>query len=47
MTLEFESIEKVDPRTTWSQEAHNFTPWLAENLNLLGDAVGIELELVD
>lgn len=40
-------LEKVDPRTVWTSESEHFTPWLAqpENLSLLGDAIGIELEL--
>ncbi len=46
MNPEFENIEKVDPRSIWSHEAHDFTPWLAENLDRLGQAVGIDLELV-
>jgi hypothetical protein len=46
MTPEFENIEKVDPRSIWSHEAHDFTPWLADNLDRLGEAVGIDLELV-
>lgn len=38
-------LEKVDLKTIWENEAYNFTPWLAqkENLELLGDAIGIEL----
>jgi hypothetical protein len=40
-------LERVDPRTAWLTEAGHFTPWLAqpENLQLLGDTIGIELEL--
>jgi len=43
--IEFGTVEKVDPRSIWNHEAHDFTPWLAENLHRLGDAIGIELEL--
>ena len=45
INIEFETVQKVDPRTIWNHEAHHFTPWLAENLQHLGDAIGIELEL--
>lgn len=40
-------LHKVDLREAWSSESSDFTPWLAreENLKLLGEAVGIELEL--
>lgn len=40
-------LVKVDLRETWESESGGFTPWLAkeENLKLLGEAVGIELEL--
>jgi hypothetical protein len=38
-------LEKVDLRQIWQNEGQDFTPWLAqkENLELLGDAIGIEL----
>ncbi len=40
-------LERVDLRDIWTSEATHFTPWLArhENLTLLGDAIGMELEL--
>jgi hypothetical protein len=40
-------LQKVDLREAWSSESSDFTPWLAqeENLKLLGEAIGIELEL--
>jgi hypothetical protein len=40
-------LEKVDLREGWSSESSDFTPWLAqeENLELLGEAISIELEL--
>jgi len=44
---EFGTIQKVDPRSIWNHEAHDFTPWLANNLHRLAEAIGIELELVD
>ena len=39
-------IEKVDAlRNIWPDEARDFTPWLAKNLPLLGEALGFDLEL--
>lgn len=39
-------FEKVDLRSVWSDEARDFTPWLAEeNLDLLAETIGIDLEL--
>lgn len=40
-------LEQVDLKNVWNNEPKEFTPWLAksENLQLLGDVVGIELEL--
>ena len=36
----------VDVRKKWPNEARDFTPWLADNLHLLGDAIGLKLEPV-
>lgn len=40
-------LEKIDLRKAWKSEGSDFTPWLAteKNLTLLGDTIGIELEL--
>ena len=38
-------IERVDLREAWPNEARDFTPWLAENIDELGEALGIDLEL--
>ena len=43
----FDKIYKVDPRSIWKHEANDFTPWLAENIAELGEAIGFELEVTD
>ena len=39
-------LEQVDVRTVWTNEATEFTPWLArqENLDILGETLGLSLE---
>ena len=39
-------IEQLDVRTKWPDEALDFTPWLAENLHMLGNEIKIKLELI-
>ncbi len=43
----FGTIMKVSVRDYWKNESEDFTPWLAsdENIGLLGDALGLELEV--
>src|SRR4051812_8792066 len=41
----FGRLVKVPARTGWVHEALDFTPWLAENLDRLGEAVGLALQL--
>ena len=43
-TPEFGNLEIIDLREAWPHEAHNFTPWLADNLDRLSEAIGIPLE---
>ena len=40
-------VNKVELRDIWASESSDFTPWLAkdENIALLGDAIGIDLEV--
>lgn len=35
-----------DLRTIWKHEEKDFTPWLAENIYLLGEALGLDLEVI-
>jgi len=44
--IEFGQIKKVDIKTIWKNEALNFTPWLADNLDKLSDLIGLDLELI-
>lgn len=39
------TIQKVDLRKMWPHEARDFTPWLAEYLSKLGNALGLRLKL--
>ena len=44
-TRNLAKIERVDLREAWPNEARDFTPWLAENIAELGEALGMDLEL--
>ena len=45
-SLLFGALEEVPLREAWAHEAHVFTPWLAENLDRLGEAIGLRLEFI-
>ncbi len=40
-------LQKVPLRELWRHEAHDFTHWLADNLDYLNEALGLELSLVE
>ena len=44
MDAAFEDLEKVSVRRKWPHEALDFTPWLAENLDILGEVLGMKLK---
>ena len=39
------TIDRVDLRRVWPKEATDFTPWLEENISVLGAALGMDLEV--
>ena len=43
--VQLSRLEQIDLRKIWKSEPDHFTPWLSNNLDLLGDTLGIELEL--
>ncbi|MCE2469027.1 MAG: DUF4268 domain-containing protein [Dehalococcoidia bacterium] len=44
---EIHELKPVGLRDAWRHEARNFTPWLAERLDLLGRKLNLKLELVE
>lgn len=45
-TISFGRLQDVAVRQAWAHEALGFTPWLAGNLDRLGEALGLKLEHV-
>ena len=44
---ELGTLERIDARKIWTNEAHDFTPWLEKNISLLGAALQLDLDLVE
>src|ERR1700741_3300068 len=42
---DFGDLKTVEVRTAWISERNEFTPWLANNIERLNKALGIELEV--
>ncbi len=42
----FGELKYLKLRSIWMNESQNFTPWLAENIQKLGAALGMDLELI-
>ena len=38
-------VEIKDLREVWPHEAHDFTPWLAKNIGVLSETVGIDISI--
>lgn len=45
-TVDLGTIEPVDIRSLWREDSVEFARWLSENLQLLGEALHLDLELV-
>ena len=45
--MQFGNLKSVALRKAWPHEVQDFTPWLAENLEMLSKVIGIDLELED
>jgi len=45
--VDFGDFRKVDLRNLWPGESTHFTPWLSQNLQVLGDRIDMELEFLD
>jgi len=43
--IRFERLVDLPVRQAWKHEALEFTPWLAENIDHLSEAIGVPLEL--
>lgn len=40
-------IEQVDPKSLGIHEEHHFTPWLLQNINRIGEVLGIDIAVDD
>ena len=45
-SFDLSTIESVEIKKVWKNEATDFTPWLAENISQLSDALNLNLESI-
>ena len=45
--IDIGTLDRVAVRDVWPKEAGDFTPWLAKNVELISEAMGMDLELED
>jgi hypothetical protein len=38
------ALERLDAREVWKDEGRDFTPWLRDNIHLLAEALGLEID---
>lgn len=43
MDIDLGTLEKVSIRDIWKNEEKDFTPWLADSLELLGETIGLDI----
>lgn len=43
--MDLGKLVSVEARKVWKNEARHFTPWLADNIELLSESIGIDLEI--
>ena len=46
MKTQINTLENVDIRNVWNNEASDFTPWLSENIDRLGDVIDMDLTVI-
>jgi len=45
--MSVDKIRRVRIQEVWPNEAYDFTPWLEKNIDVLGEAIGIDLSAVE
>lgn len=44
-SIQIAAMKRMGIREVWIDEAQHFTPWLAENIHILGESLGLDLEV--